>query len=1080
MIEMKNFRVLVQTKNDALLGYTGENLSRRLTIVVDDLGTWAYKLDIRNDAGVANIMDMTAGDGVIYVDIERAALQVSGRVQAQVRAINGDTVKCSNIFSLFIGDSVQAVNYFESLPPSEFEQLEANLTAIKSEAQASARKAKESENNAKAYAEGGTVQKTTYDESGNLAGITATEVTGAKGYQSKAVENAASARKLMFRAKAYAEGGSVEQEPIDNVLYPAVDTIGAKGYMEQAHEAADRAEAAAERAEAVGGSGSGSGEGTPGGYYTPTVSQPDANTMRVSYTPSQEGMPAVGQVDVVLPQGSPGSNGKTAYQYAQDGGYTGSETEFAAKLAAEHLPAPATAAVGQYFKAKTVDENGVVTEVEAVDAPTGGGESSINAEPAIDDIPIVFLSGELPTTKTENTMGFRYISKSKDVSGFVGIKCQGNSSMSYPKKNFTVKMFADAGLSEKMKIDFRGWGEQYKHVYKANWIDLTHARNVVSARLWADIVKSRPDYAQLPELLRDSPNQGAVDGFPIKVYANGVYQGRYTLNIPKDKWCYNMDDTLDTHCILCGENYVSGCFRAAANINGSDWTDELHDTVPASIKTRWNEVISFVQNSTDSEFRENLENYFDVQSLIDYHLFGLASCGLDAYGKNQIYLTYDGTKWIASMYDMDSTWGLWWTGASFVATDYGRSEYQDFKDGEGNLLYIRLESLFYEKLQERWAELRNGALSIENILNRFERFIDIAPSELVKEDYASTTAAGAFTGIPSKTTNNLQQIRAFAVARRAWVDAYVDGLTPTEEVPCTGITLDKTELAFTETGSQTLTATVTPENTTDHVVWESGDVSVATVSDGIVVAVGNGSTTITATCGEYSANCAVSVTGISGGDASDEVDYAIDPLADVTWLENQVYSRDTGVLKETANEYCTTKFRLQGCVYNLTVPGGNHVGLYMWDENGTYVCNHETGANFGNFVANPNWQYAIKFYTVSAFDSSAATLMPVDNTSNAAQTTKLTFNMADLDWSDTSLGTETDITEKFKSAGFTSADSVNKTDGHHVFLFNATSALVFNNAPVFSLFAFGGKYLLSVMDSKADFVKTSGWTLVLN
>ena len=76
------------------------------------------------------------------------------------------------------------------------------------------------------------------------------------------------------------------------------------------------------------------------------------------------------------PKGSPGSDGKTAYQYAQDGGYTGSESEFAAKLAAEHLPVPATAAVGQYFRAKTVDGNGLVTEVEAVDAPTGGGVPS--------------------------------------------------------------------------------------------------------------------------------------------------------------------------------------------------------------------------------------------------------------------------------------------------------------------------------------------------------------------------------------------------------------------------------------------------------------------------------------------------------------------------------------------------------------------------------------------------------------------------------------------------------------------------------------------------------------------------------
>ena len=130
--------------------------------------------------------------------------------------------------------------------------------------------------------------------------------------------------------------------------------------------------------------------GKDGGYYTTTVSQPDANTMRVSYTPSQEGMASVEQVDVVLPQGSPGSNGKTAYQYAQDGGYTGSETEFAAKLAAEHLPVPATAAVGQYFKVKAVDGNGLVTGVEAVDATTGGGGYHIGDTPP-DDTSILWI-----------------------------------------------------------------------------------------------------------------------------------------------------------------------------------------------------------------------------------------------------------------------------------------------------------------------------------------------------------------------------------------------------------------------------------------------------------------------------------------------------------------------------------------------------------------------------------------------------------------------------------------------------------------------------------------------------------------
>lgn len=432
---------------------------------------------------------------------------------------------------------------------------------------------------------------------------------------------------------------------------------------------------------------------------------------------------------------------------------------------------------GIYNSEIIVEQYADVLEQWKKEILNGGIPTGATGEPNEDDIPKVFFGGALQQTKDEAVVPFRYISKTQDVKGYAEIKAQGNSSMSYPKKNQTVKFFKDAECVEKLKVDFKEWGKQNKFCFKANWIDLTHARNVVSARLWADVVKSRANYTDLPELLRTSPNQGAVDGFPVKVYAGGVYQGRYTINIPKDKWMSNMDDDLEKHCILCGENYASGCFRALANINGSDWTDEIHDTVPASIKTRWNEVISFVMNSTDEEFKANLGNYFYVDSLIDYHLFGLLSCGLDAYGKNQLYMTYDGLKWLASMYDMDSTWGLYWNGSKFVATDYGRANYEDLVSGrQGNLLYIRFEQLFHNELKNRWTELKNGALSIDNIINRFERFIDIAPIDLVKEDYASTTGEGKFTGIPSKDTNNIQQIRTFALARQSWTDNYINAL----------------------------------------------------------------------------------------------------------------------------------------------------------------------------------------------------------------------------------------------------------------------------------------------------------------
>ena len=78
-------------------------------------------------------------------------------------------------------------------------------------------------------------------------------------------------------------------------------------------------------------------------------------------------------------------------------------------------------------------------------------------------------------------------------------------------------------------------------------------------------------------------------------------------------------------------------------------------------------------------------------------------------------------------------------------------------------------------------------------------------------------------------------------------------------IPCTGITLDKTSLSFASNMAQSLTATVVPANTTDSIVWTSSKNTIATVLNGIVTPIANGNCIITATCGNYSANCSITV-----------------------------------------------------------------------------------------------------------------------------------------------------------------------------------------------------------------------------
>ena len=84
-----------------------------------------------------------------------------------------------------------------------------------------------------------------------------------------------------------------------------------------------------------------------------------------------------------------------------------------------------------------------------------------------------------------------------------------------------------------------------------------------------------------------------------------------------------------------------------------------------------------------------------------------------------------------------------------------------------------------------------------------------------------------------------------------------------KSVSVTEVGLNKTSTTLIEGETETLVATVMPENATDKsVVWESGNESAATVSqEGLVTAVGEGKATITVKTndGGFSASCEVTV-----------------------------------------------------------------------------------------------------------------------------------------------------------------------------------------------------------------------------
>lgn len=434
---------------------------------------------------------------------------------------------------------------------------------------------------------------------------------------------------------------------------------------------------------------------------------------------------------------------------------------------------------------ENVDLSGYATksyvDSEIANAQLEGGISELT-EPTENDMPRLFLyDGTLPTTKDSVVMSFEYISKNKRFQGYVDIKCQGTSSMNYAKKNFTIKLFSDEALENKIKINFMNWGEQNKFCLKANWVDSTHTRNIVGARIGYDIVQSRPD-SEFKRNLLTAPRCGLIDGFPIKLYYKGEFYGIYTWNIPKDAWQFAMDEDNENHIVLCSEknsdgdvNVVTSCQFKTLWTNGDegDWSVEV-GTYSNSLVEKWNRVISFVKDSSDEEFINNFEQYFDLYSVIDYYCFSYFMTHLDGLAKNMLVATYDGNIWGCSLYDMDSTAGAYWDSTKYVPYNYRCPE--DYQE-QFSLLWERIEKCFTQILCERYFTLRKKELSLANIINHIERLYDIIPDRVFNDEKEK------WTNIPQVSTNTMTRVRTYFKNRAEYVDEQFNKLMNGEDTP---------------------------------------------------------------------------------------------------------------------------------------------------------------------------------------------------------------------------------------------------------------------------------------------------------
>lgn len=387
------------------------------------------------------------------------------------------------------------------------------------------------------------------------------------------------------------------------------------------------------------------------------------------------------------------------------------------------------------------------------------------------EIPKMYLYGDLSNMTSKEDVRYlevEFKSSNYNFSGFVTAKIQGASSTQFAKKNFNITFYTNDNYSVKKSVNV-GFGKYNKYTLKADWPDGSKSRNVVTADIYSDIQKK---YG----LFVNTLNYGVIDGYSIELYLNDEFYGIYNLTTSKD-YIYGLDENNKNHMAIMAKEYDAKTnFTTIATTNWKSFEVEVGEQNDYSL-AKLNRLIRFVKNSSDEEFKNNFENYINLDSALNYYCYAKFGELYDNLNKNLMLVTYDGDYWYLTMYDLDISWGSTWTGTYLL-------DYTDMLDTyiNSSMLWSKFERAFPNEIAKRYEELRSSILTKENILARFNSYYSKIPSssfELEEKKWGPLVGYG------------VDQIEDFLEVRIKLVDKDINNLKTDEYDELFG---DKTEV----------------------------------------------------------------------------------------------------------------------------------------------------------------------------------------------------------------------------------------------------------------------------------------------
>ncbi|HGS7444916.1 TPA: CotH kinase family protein [Klebsiella pneumoniae] len=383
----------------------------------------------------------------------------------------------------------------------------------------------------------------------------------------------------------------------------------------------------------------------------------------------------------------------------------------------------------------------------------------------------------IPASKGE---GEYYTTATIDIDGeilnipYSSISVQGDSSAAYAKKNLNIGLYIDDKYDDLFTLKIGDCLPHDEWVFKANWIDHTNLRNLMSYHLWERMMASRDGWPKrdidnyyvgktgLDEM--DTRATGYPVGYPCVMYINGDFYGTGALAIGKKKENYNISKNKAEQIMI-----VMGGWKPITTMyDNAHVTDS--DTIEIKApKTVSEETLGYLQtwdtfaNLAQADFTQQAPEHLDTRNVVDFYLLLAVVGATDLFAgdkaKNAIFYTWDGTKWYFGPYDLDTTYGLHFNGTqiSYAADSAPKTDSGAF--------WKKILVTYADELAARYAELRDKDIFSVNCL------YDIAAGLSAKYTHELDKAEiNKWPTKPSLTVTSRDQIFGWFNDRLAYLD----------------------------------------------------------------------------------------------------------------------------------------------------------------------------------------------------------------------------------------------------------------------------------------------------------------------